>query len=470
MKPIAFTSSHTRLLSDVHSPVGIYLRLRDHYRDSILLESADYNSPTNSYSIIAINAVAGIEISSAENGEMKLPGKEASPFSLERGGAVKVLEDFRNAFKPEAGAIEVEKMAQGIFGYCSYDAITLFEKINNRFEADKSAIPLVRYRLYQYVIIINHFKDEMYVVENHFQGIESHLEKLLAKISRRDVPGFPFSTNGAIGCNSTDAEFSGMVEKGIAACKAGEVFQIVLSRKYEQGFKGDDFNVYRALRSINPSPYLFYFDYGDYKIAGSSPEAQVIAANNEVIMHPIAGTVLRSGDEATDHEKTKLLLEDEKENAEHMMLVDLARNDLSRIATEVHVSKDREIQLFSHVIHLVSEIRGTIKSESSAFAILAATFPAGTLSGAPKVRAMQIINTLEPSARSFYGGVIGYLGFNGSINHAIMIRSFFSSENTLTLQAGAGVVAKSTVENELQEVQNKLQALFKAIKMAEEIK
>ncbi len=469
MKQISFYSTTTTLLSDVHTPVGIYLRLRDHYRDSILLESADYASNANSYSIIAINAVAGIEISDLANGEQKMPAREAKPFVLKDGEAIGKLEQFRNRFTGNEDATPIQKMAQGLFGYCSYDSIQLFEKATQATGSFEPNLPLIRYRLYQYVIIINHFNDEMHIVENHFDGIESQLDSLLAKIKSRDIPSFPFDSKGTMTSNCTDDSYKQMVVKGIEACKAGEVFQIVLSRSYQQEFRGDDFNVYRALRSINPSPYLFYFDYGDYKIAGSSPEAQVICKNDEVIMHPIAGTVLKTGSEATNEEKINELLIDKKENAEHMMLVDLARNDLSRIAQEVFVNKDREVQQFSHVIHLVSEVKGKIKTGTAAFDILAATFPAGTLSGAPKVRAMQLIASLEPTQRSFYGGIIGFVGFDGSVNHAIIIRSFLSRNNQLTLQAGAGVVAKSTPDNELQEVQNKLQAIFKAITLAAQI-
>lgn len=469
MKPISFYSTHKKFLSDVHTPVGIYLRLRDYYRDSILLESADYASNANSFSIIAVNAVAGIEISSLTQGEKKLPGKEAKSFTIQEGEAVVTLEQFRQRFVANENATNIEKMAQGLFGYCSYDSVALFEHILTSDEIKPPNIPLIRYRLYQYVIIINHFNDDMYVVENHFNGVESQIDTLLAKITSRDLPSFPFQKSGDISCNTTDEEYLQMVAKGIDACKTGEVFQIVLSRCYQQQFKGDDFNVYRALRSINPSPYLFYFDYGDYKIAGSSPEAQVICKKSEVIMHPIAGTVLKTGDESIDAEKTADLRADEKENAEHIMLLDLARNDLSRIANNVHLNKDREVQQFSHVIHLVSEVKGTIKESATAFQILASTFPAGTLSGAPKVRAMQIIKELEPTPRSFYGGIIGFIGFDGSVNHAIIIRSFLSMYNTITLQAGAGIVAKSLPENELQEVQNKLQALFNAIDAATEI-
>jgi len=257
-----------------------------------------------------------------------------------------------------------------------------------------------------------------------------------------------------------------MVKKGIASCHRGDVFQIVLSRRFEQPFTGDELNVYRALRSINPSPYLFFFDYGDYKLMGSSPEAQIIIKNGKAVVHPIAGTFKRTGDDETDKKEADRLLLDAKENAEHVMLVDLARNDLSRLCDDVKVEHYREVQYFSHVIHLVSEVSGSVRPGTNPFELLAKTFPAGTLSGAPKIKAMQLIDAFEPTARGSYGGGIGFVGFDGSCNHAIMIRTFLSKQNTLVYQAGAGVVAASKPENELQEVNNKLGALKKAIEFA----
>jgi anthranilate synthase component 1 len=260
-----------------------------------------------------------------------------------------------------------------------------------------------------------------------------------------------------------------MVKKGIQSCLRGDVFQIVLSRRFEQGFTGDEFNVYRALRNVNPSPYLFFFDYGDYKLMGSSPESQIIIKDGKAVVHPIAGTFKRTGDDELDKQATERLLLDKKENAEHVMLVDLARNDLSRMCNEVAVTHYRQVQYYSHVIHLVSEVTGMVKENTNPFLLLATTFPAGTLSGAPKFKAMELINSFEPTARSYYGGCIGMIGFDGSCNQAIMIRTFLSRNNTLVYQAGAGVVAASNPESELQEVNNKLGALKKAIVLAEEI-
>jgi anthranilate synthase component 1 len=306
-------------------------------------------------------------------------------------------------------------------------------------------------------------------VENEIAGVPSERDVVESLIRNRDVPVFPFRQIGGERSNMDDEDYRGMVKKGIESCYRGNVFQIVLSRRFEQPFQGDDFNVYRALRSINPSPYLFYFDYGEYKLMGSSPESQLIVQNGKAVIHPIAGTYKRSGDDETDSKLAAQLMADTKENAEHVMLVDLARNDLSRHCNEVTVSQYKKINYYSHVIHMVSEVTGRVFGNTNPFELLATSFPAGTLSGAPKFRAMEIIDELEPTARSYYGGAIGIMGFDGNCNHAIMIRTFLSKDNTLYYQAGAGVVAESQPESELQEVNNKLSALKKAISFAENI-
>jgi anthranilate synthase component 1 len=306
----------------------------------------------------------------------------------------------------------------------------------------------------------------MYLCENKVKGVESELAALESFIYSKDLPTYPFQTLGEETSNLTNEDYMDIVRKGIAACHRGDVFQIVLSRRFAQSFRGDEFNVYRALRSINPSPYLFYFDYGDYRLFGSSPESQLIIDNGQAIVHPIAGTFKRTGNDAIDQAEAERLTQDAKENAEHVMLVDLARNDLSRHAAEVTVTSFRKVHYYSHVIHLVSEVTGKVKPGAQAFDIMADTFPAGTLSGAPKYKAMQLIDALEPTQRGYYGGAIGIIGLDGSFNHAIMIRTFMSRHNTLYCQAGAGVVARSVPENELQEVNNKLNALKRAIDVA----
>lgn len=472
MKKIELNTICKKILADVYTPVGIYLRLRDRFRDTILLESTDHHSQENSWSYLCINAIGGIEIRTPEIIEFKLPGRNPEKISLTANNEIPgLLWDFMQKFEISENGSKEKLFAQGLYGYTTYDAVQFFDTI--RFSKIDSSyqysIPLMRYRLYQYVIAINHFKDTLFICENKIAGIESEMELLESLIKSKDVPAYPFKIIGEEGKNMSDDEYKEMVEKGIASCHRGDVFQIVLSRRFDQRFTGDEFNVYRTLRSINPSPYLFFFDYGEYKLMGSSPESQLVVQNGKAIVHPIAGTIKRTGDDDADKAAAEKLLKDSKENAEHVMLVDLARNDLSRVCEDVTVAYYRQVQYFSHVIHLVSEVKGSVKTGANPFELLAKTFPAGTLSGAPKFRAMELINEFEPTKRSYYGGAIGFMGFNGSCNHAIMIRTMLSHNNTLIYQAGAGVVAASNPENELQEVNNKLGALKKAVESAEHI-
>ena len=478
MKKILLNTKCKQMLADVFTPVGIYLRLRDRFRDTVLLESTDHHAAENSYSFICINAIAGIEITSTNSIEFKLPALPPERITVSDVAKVpELLFDFMQRFEA-AGDCKEARFAQGLYGYTTYDAVQFFESIklsvgngrsipSDQKKAQSFSIPLMRYRLYQYVIAVNHFKDELFICENQVKGLESEVAVVESLIRSKDVPTYPFKRKGEETSNMSDQDYVQMVKKGIQSCFRGDVFQIVLSRRFEQQFSGDEFNVYRALRSINPSPYLFFFDYGDYKLMGSSPEAQLIIKNGKAILHPIAGTFKRTGDDETDQRETERLLKDAKENAEHVMLVDLARNDLSRVCEKVEVAHYRQVQYYSHVIHLVSEVTGKIQSENNPFQLLANTFPAGTLSGAPKFKAMELIDTYEATPRSYYGGAIGFMGFDGSCNHAIMIRTFLSRNNHLVYQAGAGIVAASVPESELQEVNNKLGALKKAIERAE---
>ncbi len=459
------------MLADVFTPVGIYLRIRDRFRDTVLLESTDHHAAENSYSFIGINAIGGIEISSTQSIEFKLPGQKPEKVAIKNTSEVPdLLWGYMQNFEVKTPEVKEGKFAQGLFGYTCFDAVQFFDTISlQTANAEAPIIPLMRYRLYQYVIAFNHFKDELFICENKIEGLDSDVAVVESLIRSKDVPVFPFRSDANESSNLTDAQYKEMVQQGISRCMRGDVFQIVLSRRFQQSFTGDEFNVYRALRSVNPSPYLFFFDYGDYKLMGSSPEAQLIIQNGKAVVHPIAGTFKRTGDNEVDQQMAEKLLLDAKENAEHVMLVDLARNDLSRACDEVVVTHYREVQYYSHVIHLVSEVTGRVKKDQNPFELLAKTFPAGTLSGAPKFKAMEIIDAYEPTARSYYGGGIGFMGFDGSCNHAIMIRTFLSRNNTLTYQAGAGVVAASVPENELQEVNNKLNALKKAIELAQDI-
>lgn len=471
-KKIAIETTVKKMLADIYTPVGIYLRLRDRFRDTVLLESTDSHAAENSYSFIGINAIAGIEIRNKNIVEFKLPNQPAEQVTLRKNEDLKeVLWLFTQRFEASHTNDKAARFAQGLYGYFTFDTVQFFETIQFKEKGNNSnTIPVARYRLYQYVIAINHYKDELLLCENKIKGLESELTVLESLINSKDVPVYPFQLKGGETSNMTDEEYMETVKKGIAHCYRGDVFQIVLSRRFQQSFIGDEFNVYRALRHINPSPYLFFFDYGDYKLIGSSPEAQLIIKNGQAVVHPIAGTFKRTGDDAEDQEKAAALLKDAKENAEHVMLVDLARNDLSTVCTDVAVSQYRQVQYYSHVIHLVSEVVGKVADGSNPFEILFKTFPAGTLSGAPKYRAMELINEYELTSRSYYGGAIGFIGIDGSCNHAIMIRTLLSKQNTLFYQAGAGVVAASQPESELQEVNNKLNALKAAIERAEGIR
>jgi len=477
MKKIEINTTCKRLLADVYTPVGIYLRVRDRFRDTVLLESTDHHAAENSWSFICINAIAGIEITSKQSIDLKLPKQRPDRIAIKSVTEVPgLLWTFMRSFEIKDSESKEARYAQGLFGYATYDAVQFFDTIKlsgrtpvGQGQNGRDPIPLMRYRLYQYVIAVNHFKDELFICENTISGLESESAVVESLIKGKDVPSYPFLATGDEGANMNDQGYMDMVKKGIQSCHRGDVFQIVLSRRFEQKFLGDEFNVYRALRNINPSPYLFFFDYGDYKLMGSSPEAQLIIRNGRAVVHPIAGTFRRTGDDEIDQRATERLLQDAKENAEHVMLVDLARNDLSRLCDDVQVAHYREVQYYSHVIHLVSEVTGKVDPGSNPFELLAKTFPAGTLSGAPKFKAMQLIDSFEPTARSYYGGAIGFVGFDGSCNHAIMIRTLLSRNNTLIYQAGAGIVAASDPESELQEVNNKLGALKKAIALAENL-
>ncbi|MBX9852003.1 MAG: anthranilate synthase component I family protein [Cytophagaceae bacterium] len=467
MKTYTLKTRHKKLLADTVTPVSIFLRIRDKFANSILLESSDYHSNDNSYSYICCNPISRFEVS---NGEVKIkyPDQKLVNHKLTRKGEVmEHLTSFTNSF--DVQQTDFNFINNGLFGYISYDAIRYFEDIGiNNYEKEDRKIPEVLYQVYQYIIVINHFKNELFIFEHSYGDKESSLPILETLINNKNFASYKFYSDNNETSNFDDNSFLEVIMKGKEHCHRGDVFQIVLSRRFCQTFKGDEFNVYRALRSINPSPYLFYFDYGSFKIFGSSPEAQIVIKGNKATIYPIAGTFKRTGNDKQDEELAKKLFDDPKENSEHVMLVDLARNDLSRSGKNVKVETFKEIQYYSHVIHLVSKVTGEI-SNSSTLNLVSDTFPAGTLSGAPKHMAMSLINKYEKGNRGFYGGAIGFIGFNGDFNHAIIIRSLLSKDNRLFYQAGAGVVAKSDVQSELNEVNNKLLALRTAISMAKEI-
>ncbi|MCW3161065.1 anthranilate synthase component I family protein [Chryseobacterium oryctis] len=468
-KKIKIKTISKKTLGDLQTPMNIYLQVRDKFRDTILLESSDSKNIDNNFSFIAINAIAGIEIKNLNEFEIKMPKAEPVKQFIMDHKISDIFEHFSNIFQCEKTNDPIEETAQSLFGYTSFEAVQFFENIKFKPQSTEVEIPILRYRLYQYVIALNHYNDEMHIIENQIEGIKSELYLLENLIKNKTSVVYPFEKNEKETSNITDDEYIELVKTAQKHCMRGDVFQLVLSRRFQQKFTGDEFNVYRALRNINPSPYLFFFDYGNYRLFGSSPESQLIIKNNKAIIHPIAGTFKRTGNFDTDLQSIEELKTDPKENAEHTMLVDLARNDLGKLGKNVTVTKLKEIQLFSHVIHMVSEVTADLPEKINPLEVVAATFPQGTLSGAPKYRALELINQYEKDSRGYYGGCIGMIGLNGTCNQAIMIRTFLSKNNTLYYQAGAGLVAKSNPENELQEVNNKLNALKKAVEKAEKL-
>ncbi|PKH49238.1 anthranilate synthase component I [Tenacibaculum sp. Bg11-29] len=463
MNKIAFKTVSKKRISDTITPVGLYLRFRDKYANTLLLESSDYHSKEESFSFIAIEPIVTMKV---DNYQFSISHKDVQT------NKQPVDKNFYQLFDQFTNSIDLDcpaelKSFNGLYGYSTFDSVQYFENIQFKNKKAPSAIPEMQYSFYRFIIAINHFNDEMTLIENIEVGTTSRISEIETIIEAQTFNTQKFEISGEETSNCTDEDFKEYVVKAKAHCKRGDVFQLVLSRQFQQEFKGDEFNVYRALRSINPSPYLFYFDYGSFKLMGSSPEAQIKISAGKAIINPIAGTFRRTGDMAEDIKLGKLLSEDKKETAEHVMLVDLARNDLSKHAENVKVEVFKEVQYFSHVIHLVSTVQGKIKGNP--INIVGDTFPAGTLSGAPKYKAMQLIDKHENQSRGFYGGAVGIIGLDGSVNLAIAIRSFVSKSNVLYYQAGAGIVIHSDEEKELQEVNNKLAALKKALTLAENI-
>ena len=463
MKTFEYMTNSRTILADLYTPVGVYMRLRDIYPQSALMESSDYHDANNSRSFIGINPIASVAIG---HGQATVSFPDGSTERHE------VNKDYRSDKAIHALIDHIRVTGEhaencGLYGYTSFNAVRYFEDIAVKDETqEKNDAPDMLYILYKDIIIFDHFNNLLTIVT---LGDQSELDNIFRQMNKSNVQAYDFHPVGDVNSTLTDEEHKENIRKGIKHCLRGDVFQIVLSRRFIQKFEGDDFKLYRALRSINPSPYLFYFDFGGFRIFGSSPETHCRIQGKKAYIDPIAGTTRRTGDADADRKGAEFLRNDPKENAEHVMLVDLARNDLSRNCHGVKVDFYKDLQYYSHVIHLVSRVSGELDNDADPIKAFIDTFPAGTLSGAPKVRAMQLISEYEPHNRGAYGGCIGYIGLNGSLNQAITIRTFVSRNNELWFQAGGGIVAKSNVEYELQEVNNKLGALRKAILMAEKM-
>jgi anthranilate synthase component I len=460
IKEITYT-----IKADLYTPVGVYLKLRSKQVHSFLMESADMMAIKNSKSFIGFEPIASICV---QHNACAITYNQTKAVTLLHNTS---LLDTYQTFYSNLVFNQTPHALNGLYGYFNFDAIPYVEKISfNSVVNDNKEIPECYYQLYKYVLVFDHYNDTITVIINAQENEDVQtLKDNISYLLEQPVPEQTyFKTTTPLESNFTDDGYKSMVQKGINHCKRGDVFQVVLSRRFSQQFIGDDFQVYRELRCINPSPYLFYFDYNDFHIFGSSPESVLVKNDAELFVHPIAGTVRRTGDDKADKELAEKLKVDPKEKSEHIMLVDLARNDLSKLGKKVEVTSFMEAHYYSHLIHLVSEVKATVSTNENALALLSSVFPAGTLSGAPKYRALQIIDDLETEKRSFYGGALGMISFNGNINHAIIIRSFLSKTNTLTMQAGGGVVVSSTPQGECNEVNTKLTALHKAIEAAEQ--
>ncbi len=466
MKTYHYHTRYRLLPGDLHTPVTTYLKLRDLFPQSVLMESSDYHGSENNRSFIGLNPTASVSISHGK-AVMTYPDHSREERELDDSFRPEnAVSGFLSRFKVDG---EYSRYC-GLYGYTTFNTVRYLEQIPVKDSADiKNDAPDMLYILYKYLIVFNDFTSEMLLLEMHTPDEPDHIGEVEKAIGNRNYTTYGFRATGPVTSTLTDEEHKANIRKGIAHCLRGDVFQIVLSRRFIQHYEGDDFQLYRALRSINPSPYLFYFDFGGFRIFGSSPETHCKIEDRHATIDPIAGTARREGDKNADARITEKLLADPKENAEHVMLVDLARNDLSRNCRNVRLDFYKEPQYYSHVIHLVSRVSGDLEESADPIKAFTDTFPAGTLSGAPKVRAMQIISELEPHNRGAYGGCVGFIGLDGSLNQAITIRTFVSRNNELWFQAGGGIVAKSDEEKELQEVNNKLAALRKAIVLAERL-
>lgn len=472
MATFNYTTQTRTILADLYTPVGVYMRLRDIYPQSALMESSDYHGTENSRSFIGVHPIASIVVGhgvvTATYPDGRVEEKELPAFGEGKGEKCKLaiskaFNDFIRAFHVEGEGSE----CCGLYGFTTFNAVRYFENIPVKDTTmEKNDAPDIYYIMYKNIIVFDHFNNTMQLIT---LGEEAELDALMKAINKANVKPYDFHPVGETASTLTDEEHKANIRRCIQHCLRGDVFQIVVSRRFVQKYEGDDFKLYRALRSINPSPYLFYFDFGGFRIFGSSPETHNRIVGDKAFIDPIAGTTKRTGNMEQDRKAAEFLRNDPKENAEHVMLVDLARNDLSRNCHGVKVDFYKDMQFYSHVIHLVSRVSGTLDEQADHIKAFIDTFPAGTLSGAPKVRAMQIISELEPHNRGAYGGCIGFIGLNGDLNQAIVIRTFISRNGELWFQAGSGVVAKSNDQYELEECNNKLGALTKAIHIAEEL-
>ena len=460
-------------MADLHTPVSVYLALRRTGVHSFLFESAEPDEKVGRYSFIGIDPLMMVQ-STGTQIQILEAGKQVT----HQGSVFDMLAGLATRYRQPA-SLQPSGLSGGFVGYFGYDCIRHMENVPLH-DAGPGDEKDAMFGLFATIVRFDHREQLVTIIHNviidpnrslrdqYDEGEQRvHMIRLRLRNTTLSTLSFSCRTNGS----EVEADrgwYSAAVDKAKHYITEGDIFQVVLSRKLRLTFDGDPFPVYRALRYINPSPYLFYIDFGDTKLIGSSPEILLRVQDREVEVLPIAGTRRRGRTEAEDRNLEADLLSDAKELAEHIMLVDLGRNDVGRISTfgSVHVPVFKKVERYSHVMHIVSEVHGTLRANATAVDALKACFPAGTVSGAPKVRAMEIIHELEPVRRGAYAGAVGYLGFNGTLDTCIGIRTIVVQKNMLAIQSGAGIVADSVPEKEFQETVNKAQALLDAVSMA----
>ena len=475
---------YREILADMETPVSVYLKLSNGARDpGFLLESIEGGTRIARYSFIGSKAAGNVMF---QDGQLHVDG-DITRRSVEYRDPLEALQELIAPYRAATNS-KLPRFTGGAVGYLSYDAIRRFEDRIPKAQKPGLGLPEARFHIADTLVVFDHLERVLKVVSHVALGADTLLEDAYADAvrsidqltSKLDAPAPVYQVNPEtpdttveerFRPNMTPEQYREMVQKGKEYIFEGDIFQVVLSQRVDIETPAHPFSLYRALRTVNPSPYMFYLDFADYQIVGASPELLVRVEDDVVSNHPIAGTRPRGADEAEDVRLAEELLADEKERAEHIMLVDLGRNDVGRVSTpgSVRLAKLMDVERFSHVMHIVSNVEGTLNPELSALDALRACFPAGTVSGAPKVRAMEIIAELEQDARGVYAGAIGYVDFGGEMDTCIALRTMVYRDGVASLQAGGGIVADSTPEGEYAESFHKMRALVRAIERAEQL-
>ena len=459
--------------ADLETPISVYMKLRGEGA-SFLLESVEGGEHIARYSFIGVQPKAQYII---RDNDIEIKDANGTRTTQYAGDPTCFLQEEMNRFKltPQAG---VPRFIGGLVGYLGYESVRFFEPTLGS-KMKRGAIPDGIFLLADTVVAFDHARRSLSLIANVLNGdVESanrKLDEIESRIHQPLPPAQPHEVKPSrTRSNMTQGRYEDMVRDAREHIAAGDIFQVVLSQRFTRATNVEPFDVYRAVRRLNPSPYMFFFDFGivddePYYLVGSSPEMFVRLEGRTASLRPIAGTRPRGADSNADAALVQELLADPKERAEHVMLVDLGRNDLGRICGfgTVRISDFFMVEKYSHVMHIVSHVEGKLRPDLTAFDLVRAAFPAGTVSGAPKVRALEIISDLEPDPRGAYAGMVGYFGFDGSMDTCLAIRTMVGRGNTFTVQAGAGIVADSDPNKEFQETVNKASAMLKAIEIAE---